>query len=147
MKNPIVFAILLSGLFAGCMTVSTGERGFTPPPDAGQVETEKLGDGILAALRERDFAKLVENLPANFADKLKEKDFLSSLGRLEKRYGKIGGAEYLTSLDTPALCNLIWKVDFTARGAKGNEIRRQLLFRVVSIRNDDRSEIVDFGFL
>ena len=147
MKTALVFPILLAGLLAGCTTVSTGERGFTPPPDSGQAETEKLGTGILAAFRDRDFAELVENLPANFAGNLKEKDFLSSLERLEKQYGKIGGAEYLTSLDTPAFCNLIWKVDFTARGTKGNEIRRQLLFRVVSIRHNDRSEIVSFGFL
>ena len=94
MKTALVFPILLAGLLAGCTTVSTGERGFTPPPDSGQAETEKLGTGILAAFRDRDFAKLVENLPANFAGNLEEKDFLSSLERLEKQYGKIGGAEY-----------------------------------------------------
>ena len=140
--------VIIGGLCSGCRTVTTGERGYAPPTEAADhEETRKLGDGILQALRERDYRKLHENIPGDLAENVSEPDFLLSCRKLDDKFGKLQDFRFLTALETPAFDNLIWSSDFLKTGTNGKPIRRQLLFRVVTMRLDGKTKVVSFGFI
>ena len=142
-------AMIAAGvLCAGCRAVSTGEHGGIPSAaDNDQAASLKLGDGILNALRERNYRKLRENIPGDLGEHMSEPDFLVSCRKLDDKFGKLQDFRFLTSLDTPAFSNLIWTADFVKPGANGDPIRRQLLFRVVTMRLDGKTKVVSFGFI
>lgn len=132
---------------AGCRIVD-GSGGYTPPAEAADhAGALKLGDGILDAIRTRNYRELCKNLPGDFADQVTEPDFLASSRKLEDKFGKLRDFRFLTSLETPAFDHLIWTVDFAKDGANGKPVRRQLLFRVVAMRLDGGVKVASFGFL
>lgn len=142
------FAVLM---LTSCRVVDSGERGFR---DASAEEREhlmkdsgQLGDGILKAFEDRDFAALKRNMPGELSTQLTEKDFAASCRSFEEKFGELREFRLLTSLDTPAFGNLIWVVTFVRKGANGAEIRRQLLFRLVTMRVDGKTQVVSCGFL
>ena len=47
----------------------------------------------------------------------------------------------------PAFVNLIWITTFMKKGANGADIRRQLLFRLLTMTVNGRTQVVSFGFL
>ena len=148
MRTLFFSLVLIGGLCSGCRTVATGERGYTPPTEAtDHAETRKLGDGILNALRERDYRELHENIPGDLGDNVSEPDFLVSCRNLDDKFGKLKDFRFLTALETPAFDNLIWTADFVKPGTNGKPIRRQLLFRVVTMRLDGKTKVVSFGFI
>ena len=152
MKKPVLrialwSVVLAAALCAGCR-VTSGAGGFTPPAGGSdRAAARKFGDGILAALRERDYPKLVENIPGDLADHVSEAGFLASCGKLEDKFGKLQNSRFLISLETPAFDNLIWVADFSKPGANGQPVRRQLLFRVVTMPTDGKPKVVSFGFI
>ena len=147
MRIPIFAAVLAAVLGAGCR-VTSGAGGYTPPAGGSDLAAaRKFGDGILEALRERDYPKLVANTPGDLADQMSEAGFLASCGKLEDKFGKLQNSRFLISLETPAFDNLIWVADFSKPGANGQPVRRQLLFRVVTMPTDGKPKVVSFGFI
>lgn len=144
-------ATLLAMALTSCRTVDGGERGFRDTPEAARErllkDSERLGDGILKAFQEGDFAALLRNMPGELATQLTEKDFSASRRNCEEKFGALREFRLLTALDTPAFGNLIWVVTFARPGAKGAEIRRQLLFRLVTMPIDGKTQVVSCGFL
>ena len=147
LRMPLLAVVLAAALCAGCR-VTSGAGGYTPPAGGSDLAAaRKYGDGILAALRERNYRQLVENIPGDLAEHVTEAGFRASCEKLEDKFGKVQHSRFLTSLDTPAFENLIWVADFSKPGANGKPVRRQLLFRVVTMRMDGKTQVVSFGFI
>lgn len=143
--------MVLAPLLASCRMVDSGERGFHDVPAEERNDTlkesERLGNGILKAFRDGDFAALRKNLPGELNEQMTEKDFSTSCRNYREKFGEIRDFRLLTDLATPAFGNLIWVVTFVKPGTNGTEIRRQLLFRLVTIKVDGRTNVVSCGFL
>ena len=147
MRIRLLTAFLIAAFCAGCR-ITSGAGGYTPPVEVSDhAATKKFGDGILDAFRDRDYRKLVENIPGDLAGNMSEQDFIASCGKFENKFGTLRKYRLVTALETPAFDNLIWVADFSKNGANGKPIRRQLLFRVVSMQIDGKTEVVSFGFL
>ncbi len=147
MRMQLLTAFILAAVCVGCR-VTSGAGGYTPPAKvADRAATQKYGDGILDALRDRNYRKLVGNIPGDLADNVSEPGFLASCDKIENQFGKLQNHRLLTALETPAFDNLIWVTDFSKTGANGKPIRRQLLFRVVTMQTDGKTKVVSFGFL
>ena len=86
-------------------------------------------------------------MPGEFGKEMTEKDFAASLRNFREKFGDIRDFKMLTALDTPAFGNQIWIVTFLRRGTNGAEIRRQLLFRLVTMEVDGKIEVASCGFL
>ena len=144
-------ATALIPLLASCRVVDSGERGFHDVPAEERAatlkESELLGDGILSALRDGDFTAMRRNLPGEFGERMTEKDFSATRRNFREKFGEIRDFRLLTDLATPAFGNLIWVVTFVKLGTNGAEIRRQLLFRLVTMEVDGRTKVVSCGFL
>ncbi len=147
LRIPLLAVVLAAALCAGCR-VTSGAGGYTPPAGGSDLAAaRKYGDGILAALRERNYRQLVENIPGDLAEHVSEAGFYASCEKLADKFGKLHASRFLTSLDTSAFDNLIWVADFSRTGANGKPVRRQLLFRVVTMQKDGKREVVSFGFI
>ena len=149
--NRYLWMLLAATLVAGCRVVDSGERGFHPPEtESGEerfAESRKLGEGILTAFRTRDFKMLRENMPGGMGDQMSEKDFLTSCRNFNEKFGELKEFRFLTALDTPAFDNLIWIVTFVRRGSGNTELSRQLLFRLVTMPVDGKTQVASCGFL
>ena len=147
----LIAATLLATTLTACRTVDTGKRGFRDSSEAARErlmkDSEQLGDGILKAFRDGDFAALKRSMPGELATQLTEKDFSTSCRNYKEKFGAIREFRLLTALDTPAFGNLIWVVTFARKGTNGAEIRRQLLFRLVTMPVDGKTQVVSCGFL
>ena len=144
----LTLAVAAGVLCAGCRAVPSGEDGGIPSAAGNdRAASVKLGDGILNALRERDYRKLRENIPGDLGEHMSEPDFLASCRKLDDKFGKLQDFRFLTALDTPAFDNLIWTADFVKTGTNGDPLRRQLLFRVVTKHLDGKTKVVSFGFM
>ena len=152
--NPmrcLLAAALVAMTLTACRTVDSGERGFRDSSEAARErllkDSEQLGNGILKAFRDGDFAALRKNMPGELGTQLTEKDFSTSCRNFAEKFGKLREFRLLTRLDTPAFGNLIWVVTFERKGTNGAEIRRQLLFRLVTMPLDGKTQVVSCGFL
>ena len=150
MRNIVCFLFLpfLLLLTACQITKSEGFRPL-PQPEATRwrAESERLGSGILKAFQQKDFAALQRNTPGELSTQTTAAAFQNSCRNFEAKFGKLTSFSFLTALDTPAFCNLIWVANFMRKGENGGEIRRQLLFRVVTLMVDDRVQVVSYGFM
>ena len=146
-----VAAVMLVVISASCRVIDSGEKGFRDAPATERIcmlnESERLGNGILKAFQKGDFAALQRNMPGEMGRQITEKDFASSRRKFREKFGDIRDFKMLTVLDTPAFGNLIWMVSFVRRGTNGAEIRRQLLFRLVTMEVDGKTEVASCGFL
>ena len=148
--KQIVCAIL--GLFcsfflAACVVVEKDDFEDVDPDDATLVESVKLGNNILAAFRDEDFGRLKKNIPGPLQTKMTEKDFRTSCGNWRDTLGKIKDYDYILELDTPAVRNLIWRVEFERDTTDGNEVEQDMLFRLVTGNVDDETCVLSCGFL
>ena len=150
-KNWYFCTLALILLLASCRMTDSGERGFHDLPaeerDGTLKESERLGNGILKSFQDGDFAALQRNLPGELSEQMTEKDFSTSCRNFREKFGEIRDFRLLTDLATPAFGNLIWVVTFVKVGTNGTEIRRQLLFRLVTIKVDGKTKVVSCGFL
>lgn len=144
-------AAALLPLLAACRMIDSGERGFSAIPDGEHSallqESTRLGNGILKSFQDGDFVALRRNMPGELGEHMMEKDFSASCRNFREKFGEIRDFRLLTDLATPAFGNLIWVVTFVRAGTNGAEIRRQLLFRLVTIRVDGNTQVVSCGFL
>ena len=122
-----------------CVVVEKDEFYAVDPDDAELTRSVELGDNILAAFRDEDYAKLKRNIPGPLQTKMTEKDFRTSCDNWRDTLGKIKDYDYVLELDTPAVRNLIWRVGFERDNAEGDEVEQDMLFRLVTGKVDDET--------
>ena len=148
--KQIVCAIL--GLFcsfflAACVVVEKDDFEDVDPDDTTLAESVNLGNNILASFRDEDFGKLKRNIPGPLQTKMTEKDFKTSCDNWRDTLGTIRDFDYVLELDTPAVRNLIWRVEFERDNADGDEVEQDMLFRLVTGNVDDETCVLSCGFL
>ena len=148
--KQIICAVL--GVFcllslAACVVVEKDEFNAVDPDDAELIRSVELGNNILASFRDGDFAKLRRNIPGPLQSKMTEKDFKTSCGNWRDTLGRIRDYDYVLELDTPAVRNLIWRVEFERDTADGDEAEQDMLFRLVTGKVDDEVNVLSCGFL
>ena len=134
-------------LFAACVVVEKDDFEMDAPEEADLTRSVELGNNILASFRDEDFAKLKRNIPGPLQSKMTEKDFRTSCGNWRDTLGKIRDYDYVLELDTPAVRNLIWKVEFERDADDGDEIEQDMLFRLVTGNVDGETCVLSCGFL
>ena len=149
MTRILIAASCLFFAFAlvACVVVEKDEFNVVDPDDAELARSVELGNNILAAFRDEDFAKLRKNIPGPLQTKMTEKDFKTSCDNWHDTLGKIRDYDYVLELDTPAVRNLIWKVGFERADSDGNEVEQDMLFRLVTGKVDDETCVLSCGFL
>ena len=139
---------LLCGLcLAACVVVEDDDFDITEPDEADLARSVELGNNILAAFRDENFAHLKENIPGPLQSKMTEKDFKTSCKNWRDTLGRIKDFDYVLELETPAVRNLIWKVGFERDDSDGNEVEQDMLFRLVTGNVDDETCVLSCGFL
>lgn len=132
---------------AACVVVEKDDFEDVDPDDAELARSVELGNNILAAFRDEDYAKLKKNIPGPLQTKLTEKDFRTSCANWRDSLGRIKDFDYVLELDTPAVRNLIWRVEFEREAANGKEVEQDMLFRLVTGNVDDETCVLSCGFL
>ena len=134
-------------LLAACVVVEKDDFDVSEPDEADLARSVELGNNILAAFRDEDFAKLRKNIPGPLQSKMTEKDFKTSCDNWRDTLGTIRDYDYVLELDTPAVRNLIWKVGFERDADDGDEIEQDMLFRLVTGNVDGETCVLSCGFL
>ena len=141
------FALLCGLCLAACVVVEDDDFDITEPDEADLARSVELGNNILAAFRDENFAHLKENIPGPLQSKMTEKDFKTSCKNWRDTLGRIKDYDYVLELETPAVRNLIWRVEFERDDAGGNEVEQDMLFRLVTGNVDDETCVLSCGFL
>ena len=141
----LCFLCLLS--LAACVVVEKDDFEDVDPDDAELARSVELGNNILASFRDEDYAKLRKNIPGPLQSKMTEKDFKTSCANWRDTLGKIKDYDYVLELDTPAVRNLIWRVEFERDTTDRDEVEQDMLFRLVTGNVDDETCVLSCGFL
>ncbi len=148
--KQIIYTVLVlfcSFSLAACVVVEKDDFEDVDPDDATLVESVKLGNNILASFRDEDFGRLKKNIPGPLRTKMTEKDFRTSCANWRDSLGRIKDFDYVLELDTPAVRNLIWRVEFEREAANGKKVEQDMLFRLVTGNVDDETCVLSCGFL
>lgn len=106
-----------------------------------------IGNKLLNAMQTNDFRMFSECLKNGPAAEMTLQDFKTSRKNMTEMFGKMISFEFLTSLRTPAVKNLIWKITFTKTGKDGREITQQVLFRLIAGTDEGKHIVLSFGFV
>ena len=142
-----ILGIFCLFFLAACVVVEKDEFNMIDPDDAELARSVELGNNILASFRDEDFAKLRKNIPGPLQSKMTEMDFKTSCNNWRDTLGKIKDFDYVLELDTPAVRNLIWRVEFERDTTDGDEVEQDMLFRLVTGKVDDETCVLSCGFL
>ena len=143
----VVLGLFCSLFLAACVVVEKDEFNLVDPDDAELARSVELGNNILASFRDEDFAKLRKNIPGPLQTKMTEKDFKTSCANWRDSLGRIKDYDYVLELDTPAVRNLIWSVEFERDTTDGDKVEQDMLFRLVTGNVDDETCVLSCGFL
>ena len=143
----VILGLVCSLSLAACVVVEKDEFNAVDPDDTELARSVELGNNILASFRDEDFAKLRKNIPGPLQTKMTEKDFRTSCGNWRDTLGTIQDFDYVLELDTPAVRNLIWRVEFERDTTDGDEVEQDMLFRLVTGNVDGETEVLSCGFL
>ena len=149
MKHAVsaAFALLCGFFLAACVVVEENKYDVQGADEADLARSVELGNNILAAFRDEDFAHLQKNIPGPLQSKMTEKDFKTSCKNWRDTLGRIKDYDYVLELETPAVRNLIWKVGFERDDTGGDEVEQDMLFRLVTGNIDDETCVLSCGFL
>ena len=149
MKQAVFAAasVLCCLFLAACVVVESEDFEVSEPDEAELKRSVELGNNILASFRDEDYARLVRNIPGPLRSKMTEKDFKTSCGNWRDTLGRIRDYEYEFELETPAVRNLVWKVEFERDGSGGKPVKQDMLFRLVTGNVDGETEVLSCGFL
>lgn len=142
-----VFVLLCGFCLAACVFVEENKYDVQGADEVDLARSVELGNNILAAFRDEDFAKLKKNIPGPLQSKMTEKDFKTSCGNWRDTLGRIKDYDYVLELETPAVRNLIWRVEFERDDTNGNEVEQDMLFRLVTGKVDDETCVLSCEFL
>ena len=141
------FALLCGLCLAACVVVEENKYDVQGADEVDLARSVELGNNILESFRDEDFVKLKKNIPGPLQTKMTEKDFKTSCANWRDTLGKIKDFDYGLALDTPAVRNLIWRVEFERDAADGDEVEQDMLFRLVTGKVDDETCVLSCGFL
>ncbi len=151
-RGKIRILLAASGLlllFSGCTVIpDSPARPSSPAAGGEEINPEiRIGNAMLEAIRKEDFRAFRNCLRGGPAEELSRRDFETSMNQSRTQFGTLRKFRFLTSLQTPAVRNLIWKTEFQRKGSNGRRITQELLFRLVSGTLDGRPVVLSFGFL
>ena len=152
-KSIFLTALFCSLLLCGGCTVVNKNPKVPVAPEQQQVqlaESQKIGERLLQALQKRSYADFKQAAGMSpFAKQMTEQDFATSCENTKKQFGEIKKYQFLTELTTPQVTNLVWRVTFErpSANAGGKPITQDLMFRVVTSRLDNKTVVMEAGFL
>lgn len=148
--KPLTWLLIVALVLAFCL-LSAGCRSTPAPAAATDRTSAELGEKLLGAFRDRDYAAFAALVPESCRAETPEPAFRASTERLTAQFGKITGWRYLGEAETPGFRQLLWLVGFErpARGPAGKSetVRRELIFRMLTGETPDGVKIAGFGFL
>ena len=144
----LLFAVIVLTLclLSGCRSADPGD---TAAPERASRE---LGERLLAAFRDRDYAAFDELVPESCRASTPETAFRAATEKLTDQFGRIIGWRCLGEVETPGFRQLLWLVRFERprrHPAPGEPetVRRELIFRLLTGETADGTKIAGFGFL
>ena len=144
----IAVLIIAFCLLSGCRSADPAAA-----PDASERASHELGERLLAAFRDRDYAAFALLVPESCRDATPETAFRAATEKLTEQFGGITGWRFLGEAETPGFRQLLWLVGFErprrhpAPGKPNEAVRRELLFRLLTGESADGTKIAGFGFL
>lgn len=131
----ITTLFLFAVIFAGCHHVKT--------PDNTDDKTVccQQGNEIIQAIAARDFDRYKRN-GGDASGIAAGSEFLSSCEDMEVRMGKMEHVEFLTSLETPGVINLVFRIGFSRKTSDGKKLKHQQLFQLIFGRVDGKSQLL-----
>lgn len=131
----ITALVLVAVIFAGCRHMKTPENA-----DDKTVYRQQ-GNEIIQAIAARDFDRYKRN-GGDASGIAAGSEFLSSCEDMEVRMGKMEHVEFLTSLETPGVVNLIFRIGFCRKTSEGKNLKHQQLFQLIFGRVDGKSQLL-----
>lgn len=139
--------LLIPLLFCSACRVIPPESVQVPEAHRNDSVEIAIGNKLLKAIRSNDFRMFSECLKNGPAAQMTLQDFKTSRKNMTEMFGKMISFEFLTSLRTPAVKNLIWRITFTKTGKDGREITQQVLFRLIAGTDEGQHIVLSFGFV
>ena len=148
MKRFSLFpAVLTAALLCACTVIPDKSESKVPETAVNLSGDIRLGDNLLSAIRADDFQAFHACLSNGPAAKMTDRDFRTSRKNILSQFGELKEFRFLTEQKTPSVRNLLWIVTFERKGASGELITQELLFRLVLGRLEDGAIVLSFGFL
>ena len=123
-----------------CSGCRTGEAGRKDEVSVvSQMQTQ--GREIIRAIAERDFGRYRRN-GGEASGIAADREFINSCDDMEKRLGKIREVEFVTTLETPGVANLVYRIGFCRKTGAGKELKHQQLFQLVFGTVDGTSKLL-----
>ena len=139
--------LLIPLLFCSACRVIPPESVQVPEAQRNDSAEIAIGNKLLKAMQSNDFRMFSECLKNGPAAQMTLQDFKTSRKNMTEMFGKMISFEFLTSLRTPAVKNLIWRITFTKTGKDGREITQQVLFRLIAGTDEGQHIVLSFGFV
>lgn len=130
----------------GCSTIKSSEQVKSVKSEQQLSEAVLKGSQLLATLQDKDYEAFCKLSSPAMKQEVTESLFNLAHQEMLEEFGEIKDFAFLTNLITPEVDNMVWVVTFTSTGSEGQEITKQLLFRVVAAELDGKCEIFSFGF-
>lgn len=147
MRTLFLPLILIPLLFCSACRVIPPESVQDPEAVRNDSVEIAIGNQLLKAMQINDFRMFSECLKNGPAAQMTLQDFNTSRKNMTEMFGEIVSYEYLASLKTPAVRNLIWKITFVRTGKDGREITQQVLFRLITGTDERQHIVLGFGFV
>lgn len=136
---------------SGCTGLVCPSNSLVPSSKLPNVRSScaiKLGNLLLEAIKFKNYS-LIEDIPfsVGISSKLNNDNFIDSCNMLEQKLGQLNSFTYVTQLATPEVENHIWQVSFVEDKNNGSTIKRDLLFRLITGKINNKTTILSYGFL
>lgn len=150
MKRFMVFAAVmaLGVLFSGCTVINEVSMAQALPEQA--TPEMKLCRTLLEAFLKDDAAGFVQSLPEDARSNFDVKKFNDTRKYITTTLGQPVAFQYLTTLEFVTLSPHIWKIQFERKDRKGEVIRSEALFRIITGQTGPEKKdvsVIGFNFL
>jgi hypothetical protein len=106
-----------------------------------------MAETMLKAIKHKDYDMLAKGMPEGCTIPVTAEEFQTSSEVLEGQFGELTDYEFITELETPLVCNQLWKAAFRKKDSEGNDVKQELIFRFVTAERDGCNQIIGFGFM
>ena len=150
MKRFMVFAAVmaLGVLFSGCTVINEVPMAQALPEQA--TPEMKLCRTLLEAFLKNDAGSFVQSLPEDTRSNFDVKKFNDTRKYITTTLGQPVAFQYLTTLEFVTLSPHIWKILFERTDRKGEVIRSEALFRIITGQTGPEKKdvsVIGFNFL
>jgi len=138
-------AVLLTSA-AGCTVIREVPAEQALPKNA--TPEMKLCRSLLEAFLKNDASGFVARLPEDTREQFDVRKFTSTRDYITSTMGQPVSFQYLTTLEFVTLSPHIWKIRFERQDKKGNTIRSEALFRIITGDvGQGKAAVIGFNFL